>query len=57
VERSSLHDKRLIVGRRSLRSALRAPVETTGVAIDERPTRQEERFEQGVADGLGSPLT
>ena len=33
AERPSLHDKRLIVERRSLRSALRAPVETTGVAI------------------------
>jgi hypothetical protein len=39
VERSSLHDKRLIVGRRSLRSALRAPVETTGAAIGDRPIR------------------
>src|SRR5713226_1452968 len=29
VERPSLHDKPLIVERRSLRSALRAPVETT----------------------------
>jgi hypothetical protein len=57
VERSSLHDKRLIVGRRSLRSALRAPVETTGAAIGDRPIRQEEKFEEGVADGLGSPLT
>jgi len=31
AERPSLHDKPLIVERRSLRSALRAPVETTGV--------------------------
>src|SRR5262245_28332879 len=29
VERPSLHDKPIIVERRSLRSALRAPVETT----------------------------
>jgi hypothetical protein len=29
VERPSLHNKPLIVERRSLRSALRAPVETT----------------------------
>src|SRR5580693_7987761 len=32
AERPSLHDKQLIVERRSLRSALRAPVETTEIA-------------------------
>src|SRR5713226_5251881 len=31
VERPSLHDKPLIVETRSLHSALRAPVETTGI--------------------------
>ena len=38
AERPSLHDKRLIVERRSLRSALRAPVETTEIAICDSPT-------------------
>jgi len=33
VERPSLHDKPLIVERRSLHSALRAPVETTEIAF------------------------
>src|SRR5580700_11786305 len=33
VERPSLHNKRLIVERRSLHSGLRPSVETTGVAI------------------------
>jgi hypothetical protein len=32
VERPSLHDRPLIVERRSLRYALRAPVETTEIA-------------------------
>src|SRR4030088_3579714 len=37
VERPSLDDKSLIVERRSLRSALRAPVETTEIAICDSP--------------------
>ena len=37
AERPSLHDKRLIVERRSLHSALRAPVETTEIAICDSP--------------------
>src|SRR5580700_2153307 len=37
VERPSLHDNRLIVERRSLHSALRAPVETTeAIALELR---------------------
>jgi protoheme IX farnesyltransferase len=37
VERPSLHDRPLIAERRSLRSALRAPVETTGITISDCP--------------------
>jgi hypothetical protein len=33
AEKPSLHDRPLIVERRSLHSALRAPVETTEIAI------------------------
>src|SRR6202045_1933198 len=36
-KRPSLHDKSLIVERRSLRSGLRPSVETTGVAICDSP--------------------
>jgi ApbE superfamily uncharacterized protein (UPF0280 family) len=39
VERPSLPDKRLIGERRSLRSALRAPVETTEICDGSRPDR------------------
>ena len=38
AERPSLYDRPLIVERRSLRSALRAPVETTGITICDSPT-------------------
>src|SRR5712671_2405938 len=38
AERPSLHDRPLIVERRSPRSALRAPVETTEIAICDSPT-------------------
>src|SRR5882757_7632132 len=38
AERPSLHNKRLIVERRSLHSGLRPSVETTGVAIGDSPT-------------------
>src|SRR5690349_14255685 len=49
VERPSLPDKPLLVETRSLRSALRAPVETTQRLIDEArrgsaPLRQARRF-------------
>src|SRR5712664_3235170 len=39
AERPSLHDKRPIVERRSLRSALRASVETTEIAACDSPAR------------------
>jgi hypothetical protein len=39
AERPSLHDKRLVVEGRSLHSALRASVETTGVALCDSPPR------------------
>src|SRR5882757_7582933 len=47
VERPSINDKPLIVERRSLRSALRAPVETTEIAICDSPIpkRGEESLE------------
>jgi hypothetical protein len=37
AERPSLHDKLLVVERRSLHSALRAPVETTEIVTCDRP--------------------
>jgi hypothetical protein len=53
VERPSLNDKPLIVERRSLRSALRAPVETTEIAICDRPARQGERLGEGARIAIG----
>jgi len=43
VERPSLNDKLLIVERRSLHSALGAPVETTEITICDSPTPKGER--------------
>src|SRR5258707_14879962 len=54
AERPSFYDKQLIVERRSLRSALRASVETTGVAISDCSAREEvSPSRRSYSSGLG----
>jgi hypothetical protein len=49
AEGPSLNNKPPIVETRSLRSALRAPVETTGIVKCDKPTRQRERRSLGAS--------